>query len=90
MGENLVAAWNKLVKGANSQQASAALAAIEGKVSMMCRFLSDEDDDVSATVCLFATSYIGVLKQLKPLTDKQKENIQVSCIESSHGFKTMP
>ncbi|KAF6021808.1 XPOT [Bugula neritina] len=42
----------------------------------MCRFLGDEDDDVSSTVCPFAMSYIGILKRLKPLSDKQKENVQ--------------
>ena len=77
MGENLVLAWNKSVKGARGAIASSALASIEGKASMLCRFLGDEDDDVSTTVCPFATSYISILKQLKPLTDKQKENVQV-------------
>lgn len=81
MGENLVLAWNKAVKGAHGGEASAALAAIEGKVVAMCRFLADEDDDVSATVCPFANSYIGVLKQLKPLTDKQKSNVQVKSVD---------
>lgn len=77
MGENLVLAWNKSVRGARGSIASSALASIEGKVSMLCRFLGDEDDDVSTTVCPFATSYISILKQLKPLSEKQKENVQV-------------
>lgn len=78
MGENLVAAWSRSVKGAHGQVASAALRAIEAKVPIMRRFLADEDDDVSATVCPLAISYIGILKQLKPLTEKQKKNIQVT------------
>lgn len=78
MGENLVFAWNKAVKGAQGSAASAALSAIENKVTALCRFLADEDDDVSATICPFANSYIGILKQLKPLTDKQKANVQVT------------
>lgn len=78
MGENLVFAWDKSVRGAKSAPASAALVAVEGKVAMLCRFLGDDDDDVSSTVCPFAMSYIGILKRLKPLTEKQKSNVQVS------------
>lgn len=70
-------AWEKSIKGARGGLASAALSAIEGKVPMLCRLLGDSDDDVSSTICPFANSYIGVLKKLKPLTDKQKENVQV-------------
>ena len=77
MGENLVQAYDKSVKGARGPLASAALAAIEGKVSMLCRLLSDSDDDVSSAVCPFANSYIGILKKLKPLTEGQKKNVEV-------------
>jgi len=80
MGENLVLAWDKSVKAARGAVASGALLAVEGKVSIMCRFLGDEDDDVSSTVCPFAMSYIGILKRLKPLSDKQKENVQVDIL----------
>lgn len=70
-------AWEKSVKGAKGQTASAALSAIEGKVTMLCRYLADDDDDVSTMVCPFAMNYIGILRKLKPLSDKQRENVQV-------------
>ncbi|XP_067932118.1 exportin-T-like [Watersipora subatra] len=76
MGENLVEAWQKAVKGARGQLASAALSAIEGKVPIICRLLSDTDDDVSATIFPFTKSYIGILKELRPLTEIQKKNLQ--------------
>jgi len=77
MGEHLVQAWTKTVRGAQGRVASAALAAIEGKFELLARFLADEDDDVSTTMFPFASSYLSVLKQLKPLSEKQKKNIQV-------------
>lgn len=77
MGDNLVLVWEKSVKGARAALASAAMAAIEAKVSILCRLLGDDDDDVSSTICPFANSYIGILKNLKPLSDKQKDNVKV-------------
>lgn len=61
----------------DSQQAADTLQAVENKISLLFRFLGDEDDDVSAAVATFTTDYISLLKQMDPLSQKQRENIEV-------------
>lgn len=62
----------------DAQQAADTLQAVENKISLLFRFLSDEDDDVSGAVATFTTDYISLLKQMNPLSQKQRENIEVS------------
>jgi hypothetical protein len=53
------------------------MAALEEKVPLMFRFLSNEDDDVSGAVAPFVQEYISVLKQMKQMSPKQREHIEV-------------
>ena len=62
----------------DAQQAADTLQAVENKVALLFRFLGDEDDDVSGAVATFTTDYISLLKQMNPLSQKQRENIEVS------------
>lgn len=57
------------------------LQALESKVPLMFRFLSDDDDDVSGAVAQFSQEYIAFLKQMKPLSQKQRENMEVFILE---------
>ncbi|KAL4226182.1 hypothetical protein ACF0H5_014168 [Mactra antiquata] len=75
MGVQLISSWQKLVK-VDAQKASETLQAIENKISQLFRFFGDEDDDVSGAVAGFTTDYISFLKQMNPLTGKQRENIE--------------
>lgn len=69
----------------DSQQAADTLQAVENKISLLFRFLGDEDDDVSAAVATFTTDYISLLKQMDPLSQKQRENIEV-CAKICDSF----
>ena len=51
----------------------------------MFRFLSDDDDDVSGAVAQFSQEYIAFLKQMKPLSQKQRENMEVFIFE--YGYE---
>ncbi|KAJ8301279.1 hypothetical protein KUTeg_020266 [Tegillarca granosa] len=75
-GTNLILNWQKLVKISDKENTTAVLQAIESKIPLMFRYLGDEDDDVSGAVTPFAQEYIAVLKQIKPLSQKQLENIK--------------
>ncbi|KAH3816261.1 exportin-T-like isoform X2 [Dreissena polymorpha] len=79
MGVQLISSWQKLTK-TNLQAAKDTLAAIESKVPLMFRFLGNEDDDVSGAVACFTTDYISLLKQMTPLSAKQRENIETLLI----------
>lgn len=68
--------FGRLLK-VDAQQASETLQAVENKISLLFRFLGDEDDDVSGAVATFTTDYISLLKQMNPLSQKQRENIEV-------------
>ena len=61
------------------------LQALESKVPLMFRFLSDDDDDVSGAVAQFSQEYIAFLKQMKPLSQKQRENMEVFIFE--YGYE---
>ncbi|XP_053377142.1 exportin-T-like isoform X1 [Mercenaria mercenaria] len=75
MGVQLISSWQKLLK-VDAQKAGETLVAVENKVSLLFRFLGDEDDDVSGAVATFTTDYISLLKQMDPITPKQRENIE--------------
>ncbi|OPL20894.1 exportin-t x1 isoform, partial [Mytilus galloprovincialis] len=77
IGVNLILAWQKLLKTEDKENTEATLQALESKVPLMFRFLSDEDDDVSGAVAQFSQEYIALLKQMKPLSQKQRENMEV-------------
>jgi len=68
----------------DAQQAADTLQAVENKVALLFRFLGDEDDDVSGAVATFTTDYISLLKQMNPLSQKQRENIEVSKVFERH------
>ncbi|VDI44239.1 exportin-T [Mytilus galloprovincialis] len=76
IGVNLILAWQKLLKTEDKENTEATLQALESKVPLMFRFLSDEDDDVSGAVAQFSQEYIALLKQMKPLSQKQRENME--------------
>lgn len=76
IGVSLIGAWGKLVKGNEGVAAAEALVAVQAKLPLLQRFLGDEDDDVSAAVAPFASDYIGLLKQLAPISSLQKESVQ--------------
>ena len=61
----------------NPQGATETLQAVEDKIPLLFCFLGDEDDDVSGAVATFTTDYISLLKQMNPLTPKQRENVEV-------------
>lgn len=75
MGVQLISCWQKVGK-VDTQNASEALQAVENKVNLLFRFLGDEDDDVSGAVGAFTTDYISLLKQMNPISVKQRENIE--------------
>lgn len=66
-----------MLKTEDKENTEATLQALESKVPLMFRFLSDEDDDVSGAVAQFSQEYIALLKQMKPLSQKQRENMEV-------------
>ncbi|XP_013382049.1 exportin-T [Lingula anatina] len=76
MGLQLIQAWQKLVKAGDSASSNVTMQAFEHKVPLMFRFLGDEDDDVSGAIITFAHDYISVLKQVKTLSEKQRQNIE--------------
>ena len=65
------------MKQGDADGAKVSLAALEDKVALLIKFLGNNEDDVSGTVAEFSHSYIGVLKQLAPITCRQKETIKV-------------
>ena len=65
------------VKQGDADGAKVSLVALEDKVALLIKFLGNNEDDVSGTVAEFSHSYIGVLKQLAPITCRQKETIKV-------------
>ncbi|CAC5407762.1 unnamed protein product [Mytilus coruscus] len=85
IGVNLILAWQKLLKTEDKENTEATLQALESKVPLMFRFLSDEDDDVSGAVAQFSQEYIALLKQMKPLSQKQRENMEMSTISCNPG-----
>nr|XP_006817588.1 PREDICTED: exportin-T-like [Saccoglossus kowalevskii] len=64
VGTNLLVSWNKLLKSGNEVDAEKTFQAIDNKVSLMLRFLGDEDDDISLAVTEFAHDYVTTLKQV--------------------------
>lgn len=71
IGCNLIASWQKLVKGKNTVGALNTLQAIENKLPLLFMFLGHEDDDISLAVSEFARDYIGILKQIGTLNETQ-------------------
>ncbi|XP_056000713.1 exportin-T-like isoform X2 [Ostrea edulis] len=76
IGVNLIICWQKLQKMEDQENSLVTMAALEEKVPLMFRFLSNEDDDVSGAVAPFVQEYISFLKQMKQMSPKQIENIQ--------------
>ncbi|ESO82555.1 hypothetical protein LOTGIDRAFT_197880 [Lottia gigantea] len=76
IGVSLIIAWQKLVKGNDQENANLTLQSLENKVPFMLRFLGDEDDHVSGEVTGFAQDYIALLKQVVPLSPRQRENVE--------------
>ncbi|XP_067683887.1 exportin-T-like [Haliotis asinina] len=76
VGMALLTSWQKLAKSGDTQSTNNTLQALETKVPYMLRFLGDEDDDVSGAVANFSQEYINLLKQIAPLTPKQRENME--------------
>ena len=54
------------------------LESLHTKMPLMLRFLSDEDDDVSAEMLKSAHDYISLMKICVPLTDQQQASVRVS------------
>ncbi|XP_069101295.1 exportin-T-like isoform X2 [Argopecten irradians] len=76
IGVNLILSWQKLSKSGDTEATEIALQALENKVPLMFRFLGDEDDDVSSGVTQFSQDYIALLKQMKPISQKQCQNME--------------
>ena len=71
---------SRLAKIGDAENAKICLDAMEAKVPLMLQYLANEDDDVSSAVSKFAHDYLSLLKQIKLVSSKQKENVKV-------GFK---
>lgn len=67
-------------KAEDQENSNVTMAALEEKVPLMFRFLGDEDDDVSAAVIPFVQEYIGILKQMKQISPKHREHIEVQIV----------
>lgn len=77
---------NRLQKSEDQENSSVTMAALEEKVPLMFRFLGDEDDDVSAAVIPFVQDYIGILKQMKQISPKHREHIEVQTVHYIKNF----
>ena len=57
---------------------------IHCKFPLFLRFISDEDDDVSAELSKSSHDYVTMLKSCVPLNDVQKQTLTVSTIKIIH------
>lgn len=75
IGLQLIASWQKANKSKDLQATNLISVALENKIPLLFKFLSNEDDDVSGTVTQFAHDYITHLKSA-PITERQKQNMK--------------
>ena len=78
----MVNIFYRLQKAEDNANARVTMEALESKIPLMFRFLGNDDDDVSEAVTQFSQEYITVLKQIKPLSPKQRESVEV-CSKSN-------
>ena len=67
----------RLASKGSAKNIGTTMAALEGKVPYMLRFLGNEDDDVSSAVVEFASEYIAMMKTLPSMSEVQKKHIEV-------------
>lgn len=76
MGIGLITSRQRLAPKGSPQNLEITMAALEGKVPYMLRFLGNEDDDVSSAVIDFASEYIAMMKTLPSMNEGQKKHIE--------------
>ncbi|KAK3738804.1 hypothetical protein RRG08_035683 [Elysia crispata] len=76
MGIGLILCRQRLASKGSAKNIGTTMAALEGKVPYMLRFLGNEDDDVSSAVVEFASEYIAMMKTLPSMSEVQKKHIE--------------
>ncbi|RDD43824.1 Exportin-T [Trichoplax sp. H2] len=74
IGTSLISSWTKLMRSGDVVAADQTLEMIDVKITLLLRFMTNEDDDVSQAVIGFAQSYVLLLKQLSPNELQRRED----------------